>query len=639
MASSLPDENLTKAKELGKYSGVKESSNENGRPHETSRALATEKVDIIRICSGAGCGKHMAKVNCALVCSCKLAIHCSKKCFKSSNHKCPDATGASKEELPNDKTDMKNKKFTEVVKVCYQRYCLDQKANRGPSSDKIMRLKRVTGNDNRRILRYADSGNPMAAYVIGSAYMDREFDRGEIFAVPLKDKELSVAETDEIAVKWLKKATESQVPEAMFRLFVILMKNGSLRVDQRVPYYWLAQAHATRQMDYVGQILENPVGPSFPGDFELMYNKIITNATILAGRSLANLLMATRVKEIKTWGGKTAMGEPFYGWGQFSSIMEAIGELKKDQSRPSFIDGEKISLLVIQGRPGYSDVSDKHFSYKREENNLKFIQGVKESVSPDYQLMAQTSNVDGRTSYLVSCKHDKVSFEEQAKQIKYDGNSGVTFVMNNSMEDVINSYKIAGKCEACVQEAKQRLRAVSLGQFSLSLTPVFSRKFYTARYANEDGVIIQDVFFAYSQPYIKQALQCLMCNPADLHPLAVAEEAHLFWPIIWFWGSVFKAVQDTCTKATLDGIYYSLGDEINCAEGGNASAMAAFPEDAAGEWRIACGNEDCPRVDHEVKFNLCKGCKVRRYCDAACQRNDWPKHMQYCKPVKKEKDK
>ena len=49
---------------------------------------------------------------------------------------------------------------------------------------------------------------------------------------------------------------------------------------------------------------------------------------------------------------------------------------------------------------------------------MKFIQGVKESVSPDYQLMAQTSNVDGRTSYLVSCKHDEVTFEEKGKADK-----------------------------------------------------------------------------------------------------------------------------------------------------------------------------------------------------------------------------
>ena len=141
MASSLPDENTTKAKELGKYSGVKVSSNENGRPHETSRALATEEVDIIRICSGAGCGKHMAKVKSGLVCSCKRAIHCSKECKRSSNHKCPDAKGASKEELSNDKTNTDNKIFGEVVLVCYQRYLRDERANIGPSSDKIMRLK------------------------------------------------------------------------------------------------------------------------------------------------------------------------------------------------------------------------------------------------------------------------------------------------------------------------------------------------------------------------------------------------------------------------------------------------------------------------------------------------------------------
>ena len=37
--------------------------------------------------------------------------------------------------------------------------------------------------------------------------------------------------------------------------------------------------------------------------------------------------------------------------------------------------------------------------------------------------------------------------------------------------------------------------------------------------------------------------QCLMSNPADLHPAAVAEDQNLYWPIIWYWGFVHAALR------------------------------------------------------------------------------------------------
>ena len=46
------------------------------------------------------------------------------------------------------------------------------------------------------------------------------------------------------------------------------------------------------------------------------------------------------------------------------------------------------------------------------ENNLKFLEGVKEKMNPDYQLVGQTSNVDGRTNYLISSKHNHIKIDE-----------------------------------------------------------------------------------------------------------------------------------------------------------------------------------------------------------------------------------
>ena len=48
-------------------------------------------------------------------------------------------------------------------------------------------------------------------------------------------------------------------------------------------------------------------------------------------------------------------------------------------------------------------------------------------------------------------------------------------------------------------------------------------------------------------------------------------------------------------------------------------------------WSIACGKQDCPNLDHQIKLKVCQGCKVRRYCATPCQKKDWEKHKAYCR--------
>jgi hypothetical protein len=62
-----------------------------------------------------------------------------------------------------------------------------------------------------------------------------------------------------------------------------------------------------------------------------------------------------------------------------------------------------------------------------------------------------------------------------------------------------------------------------------------------------------------------------------------------------------------------------------------ATALAAFPESAAEEWRVACGSKDCLNLDHKIKFQMCQGCKVLCYCAVPCQKKDWVKRKAYCR--------
>ena len=95
-------------------------------------------------------------------------------------------------------------------------------------------LKRTRG-DNEHLMVLAESGDPIAAYVVGVAYAERRACSskgcgrtvGKGFTMPSKYMEKSVPETTEIAIKWFKIAAEAGVPEAMFHLCVKLLENNN----------------------------------------------------------------------------------------------------------------------------------------------------------------------------------------------------------------------------------------------------------------------------------------------------------------------------------------------------------------------------------------------------------------------------
>ena len=60
-----------------------------------------------------------------------------------------------------------------------------------------------------------------------------------------------------------------------------------------------------------------------------------------------------------------------------------------------------------------------------------------------------------------------------------------------------------------------------------------------------------------------------------------------------------------------------------------------MPDSAVGELRIACGNENCQKLDHKEKFKVCTGCRVRRFCSVECLRKDWGKNKSECKMMRR----
>ena len=245
---------------------------------------------------------------------------------------------------------------------------------------------------------------------------------------------------------------------------------------------------------------------------------------------------------------------------------------------------------------------------KRNINNIRFCQGRKNENSLDVLLVEHFEPIlkyatEKRSMYYLICIH-------------------------NTQGD------LAGKCDPCKTTAKQRIMAVAKGHYSISWSEAIPGYGYCARYATEDGEIIRDIFKSYSEPEVCCVLQCLMSNVADLHPLFIAEDSNLFWPIIWYYGSVFNAISQCCDIETLSTVYGSAMHEVELDSNTVSfpdEILSAFPEHATDQIRISCGNDKCPQLDHQSKFKQCSGCKVRHYCDRKCQMEDFQLHKKECK--------
>ena len=112
----------------------------------------------------------------------------------------------------------------------------------------------------------------------------------------------------------------------------------------------------------------------------------------------------------------------------------------------------------------------------------------------------------------------------------------------------------------------------------------------------------------------------------------------IYWPLIWYFGTVYDAILECCGEKFVKKVFdklrsSSLSASSLSSEAPSPDVLAAYS--AFGELRIACGNENCPKLDHKEKFKVCAGCRVRRFCSVECLRKDWGKHKSECKMMRR----
>ena len=181
---------------------------------------------------------------------------------------------------------------------------------------------------------------------------------------------------------------------------------------------------------------------------------------------------------------------------------------------------------------------------------------------------------------------------------------------------------IGNTCTQCAQLARERILSVYENSFLFSKDESISRIAYSVIFTLESGLKKQDYFRNYGKYEIITAVRVMALQPMDLHPLQLAKDPNVYWPIVHYYGSVYSALNEILDGKTVDSIYKNIPEFTPLPERINIVDEEQFV--------IKCGHNSCVHLDWEFKFKQCTRCKLRRYCSPSCQKLDWKVHKKQC---------
>jgi len=456
----------------------------------------------------------------------------------------------------------------------------------------------------------AERGDVTAAWMvgIGNQFGIVSNDNCPIARNPnAKDKGKVAGESK--AMKWFKKAAEGGHPQAMSDLGQMLLDSDDLRTG----YDWIDMAREAGCNDHYHQIVENcllrnEVKVTLDSLLENLKQDIIRDGSGVTVQSpnLGTMLISYRLQFLQNNNWKCSNGVPVIN----APVLQKLYNV---------IEARSLDVEFIPGRGGSTNevtLQMLNLAPRRCPENIVYRFGnVKKDDGP------------------------LVDFYQRNNLRTDDSIIGKLENGTNIMQTCSHSNEIPIYCGSCVIMGKYRVFAVAHDLYAISTTYAIIGYGYQVTYANSlDNTIIKETFKSYSKPEIKSVLSCLMNNPADVHVYHMAQDPNLYWPIVWYYGSVHAALERVGGQQLIRDVYHS--NEIKTAERNkrediDENLAAAFPE-MPGNLGLICGNEECVKFGLLESFSKCGSCKNRRYCSEKCQRADWKIHKQEC--IKKEKN-
>ena len=177
-------------------------------------------------------------------------------------------------------------------------------------------------------------------------------------------------------------------------------------------------------------------------------------------------------------------------------------------------------------------------------------------------------------------------------------------------------------CSLCAQLARERILSVYENSFLFSRDETNIGCFFSALFSQESGLKKQDYFMHYAKYEVITVIRVMALQPMDLHPLQLAKDPYIYWPIIHYYGSVYSALKDILDVKIVDSIYKNIPEFTPLPERRNIVEEEKYV--------IKCGYCPCVHLDWKFEFKLCSRCKLRRYCSSSCQKLDWKLHKKEC---------
>ena len=106
-----------------------------------------------------------------------------------------------------------------------------------------------------------------------------------------------------------------------------------------------------------------------------------------------------------------------------------------------------------------------------------------------------------------------------------------------------NVQSIGNTCTQCALLARERVLSVYENSFQLSRDELLVSRFYGVIFTLESGLKKQDYFWIHGKYEIITAIRVMALQPMDLHPLQLAKDPSIYWPIVPYYGSVYSALK------------------------------------------------------------------------------------------------
>jgi len=530
------------------------------------------------------CKSKISSERSAFKCKCLELWYCTKECQQKKPHKdCRKKSvkkGGYMEKIKNNMTKETYAIFTANI-AFYNEYGI---------------TREMLKDD-------AEGGDVTAAWMvgIGNKFGIASNDNCPIARNPkAKDKGKVAGESK--AIKWFKKAAEGGHPQAMSDLGQMLLDSD----DSRTALDWIDLAREAGCTDHYQKLVQNCL-MSKEGIKELteqLKNGDFPNGIRGVSKSptLSNMVLSYRREFLRNNDWKCSNGAPVIN----APILKELDKVIEERS---------LDYQFVPGRGGSTN-----------EVTLQLLKKVGRHPENVVYRFGNIKKDDGPIIDLYQAKHTETIQQTLKKRTK------VLHTCSHSNETPID-------CISCMIMGEYRVFAVAHDLYAISTTCALVGWGYQVTYANSlNSTITKETFKPYSRPEINSVLSCLMNNPADVNVYNIAQDPNLYWPIVWYYGSVHAALEKVGGEQLLREVYSS--DNVLSARKNrkdiDSSLTAAFP-DMPGNLRFICGNGDCPKFDHLESFLKCANCKNRRYCSEICQRADWKIHKKEC--IKKERNK